>query len=233
MNPLKDTPKRVIEKLLAWGGKNPHGLPNWRIILAENHLVQRAGTWTSFESDDKQADFQHMRTEAGEHACTFQTQSISPTEVKIGMFWVPKWPVKGWILERWFPTSSFGTKREWEAAKSSDGVTPMMGPYPEKGDYFLLDGPWAEIPNLEDVRKAVSTWENDTSHTHGRIDDDKVAEAAAATMREEEEREAQQYDVLLREVDYGRKQTIDFIKANPTLSGFYNRAANQTVNLNR
>ena len=228
MNPLKDTPRRVVEKLLAWGGKNPYGLPNWRIILAENHLVQRAGVWTEFEADDKQAEFQHMRTEEGEHACTFQTQSIAPTKVKIGMFWVPKWPVRGWILERWFPASSWGTKGAWEAAKSSDGVTPMMGPYPEKGDYFLLDGPWAEIPNLEEVHKVVSTWENSTTHSHGMVDPEKLEEAMNATLREEEQREEAQYEELLKEAEYGRRQTVDFIKANPTLSGFYNRAANQT-----
>lgn len=233
MNPLKDTPSRVTAKLTQWGGKNPYGLPNWRIILAENHLVQRAGTWTEFEADDKQAEFQHHRTEAGDHACTFQTQAIAPTKVKIGMYWVPKWPVRGWILERWFPAGAWGNKESWESAKSSDGVTPMMGPYPEKGDYFLLDGPWEEIPNLEDVRRAVSTWENDTTHSHGVIDPEKLEEAMNATLREEEQREEAQYEVLLREAEYGRRQTVDFIKANPTLSGFYNRAANQTVSMNR
>ena len=57
-NPLRDTPAEVTDKLLRWGGKTEYGDPNWRIILAENHLVQRAGMWTEFAEDTEQVHFE-------------------------------------------------------------------------------------------------------------------------------------------------------------------------------
>lgn len=225
MNPLRNTPQRIIAKLTAWGGKNSHGLPMWRVLRAEDHLVQRAGTWTEFDEEEVQAEFEHLRTEDGQHAHTVKTKQIAPHAVKVGMFWVPKWPVKGWILERWFPASSIMSRQEWDASVSQDGVTPMMGPYPVKGDYWLLDGPWIEIPLLKEIHRVISEYENDPTHTHGRIDPEVAEQAMEAAMRREEERDEAQTERLLQEAEYGRRQTVDFIKANPELAGFYNRAA--------
>lgn len=226
MNPLKDTPKNVTAKLALWGGKNPYGLPNWRIILAENHLVQRAGEWFEFEQDEKQAEFSHLRSEDGQHGCTVQTQEIKPNEVRAGMFLVPKWPVRGWILERWFPASCYGTRESWEAEKSWDGATPMMGPFPERGEYFMPSGggPWREIPPLEELRRVISLWENDTTHSRGRVDADAIEAANRTFMREEEEAEARKYERLLDACNQSQRESLDFIKNNPNLSAFYSKA---------
>lgn len=81
---------------------------------------------------------------------------VKPDRIVTGYHRVPKYPVKGWIIERWFPAHTFGSPAQWESAKSSDGVTPMMGPFPHEGDYFMLAGPFDRIPEMADLKTAIS-----------------------------------------------------------------------------
>ncbi len=222
MDPLRDTPPEVTDKLTRWGGKNEYGEPNWRIILAENHVVQRSGMWTEFAEDTEQVHF-----ESRTHDVHYETRQIAPDAIRIGMFWVPLYQVTGWILERWFPASSYGTKDQWESALSQDGTTPMMGPFPARGGYFMLSGggPWPEIPLLDDVRAAISQWEN-SAHLHGFMDEDAVNRAMRNASIEAEEAEERKYDDFLKEVTYQRKSQLGFIKGNAALSGYRNRLVN-------
>jgi hypothetical protein len=222
LDPLRDTPTNVTETLTRWGGKNEHGAPNWRIILAENHLVQRAGMWTEFADETEQVHFETVGKDV-----RYQTRQIAPDAVRIGMFWVPLYPCTGWILERWFPCTAYGTRQQWESALSQDNQTPMMGPYPEKGGYFMLSGggPWPQIPLLEDVRASIAQWEN-APHLHGTIDEEAVARAMQQDMEEADAKEEAQYEAFLKEVTYQRLTHLANIKANPELSGFRNRLAN-------
>ena len=221
-NPLQDTPAEVTEKLLRWGGKNEHGDPNWRIILAENHLVQRAGMWTEFADDTEQVQFETVGKDV-----RYTTRQIAPDAIRIGMFWVPLYPCQGWILERWFPASAYGSRQQWESALSQDGVTPMMGPFPEKGGYFMPSGggPWPQIPLLEDVRASIAAWEN-APHLHGTIDEAAIARAMQRDIEEADAKEEAQYEAFLKEVTYQRLSHLESIKGNPALSGFRNRLVN-------
>jgi hypothetical protein len=219
LDPLRDTPLEVTEKLTRWGGVNEYKLPNWRIILAENHLVQRAGMWTEFAEDTEQVHFETVGNDV-----RYQTRQIAPDAIRIGVFEVPLYQVTGWVLERWFPPSAYGSRDQWESALSQDGVTPMMGPYPETGGYFMLSGggPWEQIPLLEDVRAAIAAWEN-SAHLHGTIDEEAIARAMRHDMEEADEREQAKYDAFLEEVTYQRLTHLEYIRGNPALSGFRNR----------
>ena len=223
LDPLRDTPREVTAKLLAWGGKNDCGEVNWRIVLAENVLVQRAGMWTEFAEDTEQVHFETVGNDV-----RYQTRQIAPDAIRIGMFWVPKYPCTGWILERWFPPSAYGSRQQWESALSQDNVTPMMGPYPERGGYFMLSGGglWPQIPLLEDIHQAIAQWEN-SSHCHGIVDEKEIARAMQKDMEEADAKEQAQYDAFLREVTYMRETHLEFIKGNPALSGFRNRLVNK------
>lgn len=219
-NPLRDTPHEVIATLAQWGGNNEYGEPNWRVILAENHLVQRAGMWTDFDEGTEQVEFT-----PGKGGLAYKTQQIAPDSIRIGVFWVPKYQVTGWVLERWFPASAYGDREQWESALSQDNETPMMGPFPERGGYFMLTGPWEQIPNLEDIRASIAGWEN-ASHSHGNIDVEAMQRAMQNEMAAQHELEEQKYQQLLEDVEYRRVHQLEFIKGNPALSGFRNRVAN-------
>ncbi len=221
LDPSRDTPAEVAEKLLRWGGKNSYGKPNWRVIRLENHLVQRAGVWTEYDPGTDMVQFEER-----EKDIRFETREIAPDAVRVGIFWVPLYQVRGWGLERWFPPSSFGSKLQWESVLSQDNETPMMGPFPEHGDYFMLSGagPWEEIPLLESLRAAISEWENG-DHSHGTIDEAALALAVSREEYEAEVREERQYEEFLNEVTAQRLSHLAFIKENPALSGFRNRLA--------
>lgn len=219
LDPLRDTPTEITEALTRWGGKNGYGRPAWRLILAENHLVQRAGLWTEYAEGTDTVQF-----ESREHDIAYSTRAISPDAVRIGVLWVPLYPCRGWILERWFPPSAFGSKLQWESALSQDNETPMMGPFPEEGDYFMPSGggPWPEVPPLESVREAIAGWEN-ADHSNGMIDEAAVVRAMQRDIDEADEEEQRKYDAFLAEVTYMRLSHLAFIKGNPALSGFRNR----------
>jgi hypothetical protein len=222
VDPLRDTPREVIEALIRWGGKNEYGEPNWRIILAQNHLVQRAGMWTEFADDTEQTQFRTVGSQV-----RYQHRDIAPDRILTGTRWVPLYQIEGWILERWFPASSYGSREQWESALSQDGVTPMMGPFPERGGYFMPSGggPWEEIPVLEDIRASIAQWEN-SSHLHGFMDAESVNNAMRRAQIEADDEEERKYDKFLQEVAYQRLTHLEFIKSNPALAGFRNRLAN-------
>src|ERR1700690_2708841 len=102
----------------------------------------------------------------------------------------------------------------------------MMGPYPEKGGYFMPSGggPWPQIPLLEDIRVSIAAWEN-APHLHGTIDEDAIARAMQRDIEEADAKEEAQYDAFLKEVTYQRLSHLESIKGNPALSGFRNRLA--------
>lgn len=119
--------------------------------MAQEHLVLRGGVFKTMPTGDVASIEIDPKTFKVYH------REIKPEKVVTGFHEVPRWPVKGWVLERWFPVSRKGmTQAEWEAVKSSDGVTPMMGPYPHEGFYFMLGGPFPVIPEMNDLKAAIS-----------------------------------------------------------------------------
>jgi len=151
------TPSAVRTELGRYGGLNPYNRANWRIVLAEDRRELRGGVFKTMPSGDvKSFEFEPVLIN-GKRVYRMHHTEVKPEKIVTGFQEVPKYPVKGWILERWFPASKKGMgKAEWEAVKSSDGITPMMGPYPTEGFYFMLAGPFSRIPEMEDLKNAIS-----------------------------------------------------------------------------
>jgi hypothetical protein len=145
----------------------------------------------------------------------------------VGTFWMPIYPCEGWILERWFPPSAFGSREAWYSALSQDGETPMMGPYPERGRFWMLDGPWEEIPPLELVRVPISLWENNPQNMRGEIDEEKLFEVMRKAQVEAQEKEESDHAKLLEWATYTTENNLKMIKGNPSLSAMRNKIASQ------
>lgn len=218
-NALRDTPKEITEILTTWGGKNQYGEPCWRLILAQNHLVTRAGLWTNFEGNETQIDFGGVRVDprTGKPGVGYETKQIAPTSTMTGIHRVPLYMVDGWILERWFPAKCFGGKEKWYSHLSQDNITPMMGPYPERGDYWMLDGPWDEIPPTEYIRREISAWENSPNHGHGEFDEQLFLQAMMQYEDARQRKEEEQHKRLMEQADYTRRHFIDPVLNNPRL----------------
>lgn len=150
------TPSAVRNELARFGGLNPYNRANWRVVIAEDRLCRRGGIFKHMPTGDVKTVELEPVMRGGKHVYIQHVREVKPDKILTGFHDVPKYPVKGWILERWFPASKYGTRADWEAAKSSDGVTPMMGPYPHEGDYFMLAGPFERMPEMNDLKMSIS-----------------------------------------------------------------------------
>lgn len=109
--PEKDTPLWIGEELADYGGLSPDGQPLWRIVRAENCRQQCFGTMNHIDP----AVLSGMTDET-------RPTDIVPDRIEEGEFWIPKYRVKGWILQRWFPASVWGTREKWEGERAKDDL---------------------------------------------------------------------------------------------------------------
>jgi hypothetical protein len=131
------TPELVRNEVSRFGGLNPFGGPNWRVVLSETRKV--------------------LRGRGLPPAVDVLAGKVSATDIEkyMGLHKVQKYPCKGWIIERWFAPNKY-SELDWTSAKGADGITPLMGPFPREGSYFMLAGPFADIPPMEDIKAAIS-----------------------------------------------------------------------------
>ena len=151
-NPYCETPKGITEELTSFGGKNPYGLPLWRLVAAERHTVIRGGTWTDVAADDNP----FIWGPNGDRI------ALPPTvqRARSGIMEVPLYPTKGLILEHWFPASKFGTREAWEAGTDKDTGLHIMGPYPSEGGYWMMRGPWDRVPPIAYMKDLIGRYEH-------------------------------------------------------------------------
>ncbi len=76
---------------------------------------------------------------------------------------VPKYPLlfhtPGWIFERWMAPAYFGSPVEWEQRVVRGTSLPSLGPYPSKGEYILIAGPYPEAPTGPFLDRIVEQWD--------------------------------------------------------------------------
>lgn len=132
---LRDTPAEVTREITRFGGLNPFGRPQWRVVLAQNVLIHTFGTRCNMPAVSADADI----------------EGITPESWESGEFFESRYPDHGWILEKWFPADTWGDRFTWEDARSLDGETRMMGEFPRQGDYYQITvegAPFARMPNI-------------------------------------------------------------------------------------
>jgi hypothetical protein len=143
--PEKDTPQHIQDELREYGGLSPDGQPIWRLVLAQNCRIHCFG---------RQNHIAVGRIEA----ITDDTRptDIVPDRIEEGEFWIPRFKVKGWILQRWFPAFVWGSRQAWESERAQDGRTRLLAAYPQAGDYMVMPcGPWKTIAEAGDLRGAI------------------------------------------------------------------------------
>lgn len=190
--PEKDTPDWLQEELREYGGLSPDGQPIWRFVLARNCRIRCFGTMNhmpdGFSAEDMPEDA--------------RATDVNPSRIEEGEFWVPRYKVNGWILQRWFPASVWGSKEKWDQEKARDGRTRLLAAFPQRGDYMMMPcGPWDTIAAAGDLKAAIrcynvqqrrnpANWQNheramlafEVQESQKQIDD--YAEEIAAQHRE-------------------------------------------------
>jgi hypothetical protein len=173
------TPPETDAYLRQIGGVNPFGENIYRLVLAESVVMVVAGEFCDWdESIPVQERFGFVRTSIpleepepilanvpgqGNKVVGYRTtkevmmpSGRQPDRVVMGTREVPRYTVfNGWLVERWYPASMWGTPEAWSEKTLPDG-TALLGPYPTFGDYDGVVGPWPEVPGRHVLRAAVS-----------------------------------------------------------------------------
>ena len=109
-----------------------------------------------------------MRVNPDQPGVNFTRSQHKPIRVVTEMREVRKYPhLEGFIVEKWFPASAYGSQLEWYAYKAADGVTPLMGPYPERGDYEMQFGPWSHTPSTDSLQRLISQYSHQINSRTG------------------------------------------------------------------
>ena len=129
--------------------------------MGGDRLVKESGVYRDWAQGLSTAEKGGLNFQPNPHApgCNFSRHDNKPIRVVTEMREVRKYPhAEGWILEKWFPASSYGTQAEWYSYKAIDGFTPMLGPYPECGDYEMVFGPWLKVPTTDTLQGLIAKY---------------------------------------------------------------------------
>jgi hypothetical protein len=146
--PEKDTPEHVLAELREYGGLSPDGQSIWRLVLAQNCRIHCFGTQNHISKGrvGKMGDLDHP-------------VALVPDRIEEGEFWIPRYQFVGWILQRWFPASVWGSRSKWEGERAKDGRTRLLAAYPQSGDYMMMPcGPWKTIAEVGDLKGAIRAY---------------------------------------------------------------------------
>jgi len=153
--PEKDTPEWIQEELREYGGSSPSGKAIWRLVLAQNCRIRCFGS-LNYISQDIEKLQDDVEFNDDQEAAVRETRLLAPDRIEVGEHWIPRYDVEGWILQRWFPASAWGTREKWEGERDKDGRTKLLAAYPQSGDYMVMPcGPWRTIAEVGDLKAAI------------------------------------------------------------------------------
>ena len=191
-------PSSTARFLVSFGGRNPFDKPQWRLLVSSDRRVKESGVYRDWAAGLSTAEKGGLNFEG----CRFRRHDNRPLRVVTEMREVRKYPhVEGWILERWFPASSYGTQAEWYSYKAVDGFTPMLGPYPECGDYEMVYGPWAKAPSTDTLQGLISKYSHGVNSRRGTAES-RAQEYLLRYQYEEEQAELKrkaEYEAMMRD----------------------------------
>lgn len=151
-------PKNIRKFLRDFGGTNPYGESNYRLVRAEHVLIHLGNNWTDWP-DDTPIEEQGGITFSDESVLVPITTKIKksghilkqlvemPAEMLVAqskplrqvaeMRWVHRYPgLTGWMLQHWDPAALYGSRTWWEAQTVPNHPDlQILGPYPERGRY--------------------------------------------------------------------------------------------------
>jgi len=195
----RECPTSVRTRLIAAGGLNRFGEPNYRVVWGQSRLTWIGGEWTETDAH------------GNENGRVIEERQV------------PKyWPYDRWYLEKWLPPEHYGSPDYWDETfvEMIDGIRiPSLGPYPHRGEYELCQrletkaGDYAPLveERVADIVRMIRAGETYSD-----------AENAAAIWRNEEKKqkdyENYALDILNDENAFENKAHIYMPKALPKLS---------------
>jgi len=141
------------------GGECFMGFPTYRLVYTKKVLDLSGGVWCDW-------DMTIPAEERGRMVMGLYGQVVPDTSAMrqvTEMRRVAKYPefehCPGWIMERWMAPLYWGTPVSWMAHKVEGTSIPKLGPYPHKGRYMLIGGPYPQAPTGPFLERLIEQWE--------------------------------------------------------------------------
>jgi hypothetical protein len=196
-------PASILHYLLAKGGKNIYGEPNYRLVWSPTRMKRQGGRWQ---------DWDKSRT-ANERGGMMMLESgviipsiYKPERTVIEIRTVKKYNFRsgGWVLERWIPVEYYGSEVEWNRRCVPGTSVPLGGPWPLHGDFEMCHhSPAEEMPGITELQNAIDRCEK--SRDKRKLDvrqlvlerENEAAEEYEAQMKQESDaRKAMMHDIM-------------------------------------
>lgn len=183
-------PEALTKFLRNVGGETPFHQNKYRVSHTDTVYTQRGGEWHDW---DKNLSINERGGMVQTPAGLLVPSQYKPDRVVAELREFLKYaaiPGK-WVLEFWCPASYYGSRELWEQKTvPNHPEIPLLGAYPERGDYELISAPLAELPTESNLLEAIQrhNW-NKEHEIRGQLE--KVVEQRTRdAMREYEEEQA-------------------------------------------
>jgi hypothetical protein len=189
-------PYAVQEHITRRGGRNPYGEPMYRLIWAPNRVVKQGGRWHDWDHNipvEQRGGIQ-LRTEGG----IVLPHTHKPIRIVVEVRLTRKYGFDGWVLERWCPQAMY-PRAAFELCVPGTNI-PLLGPYPERGDYEMAAGMpgETEIPSLSRLDDAISECEQIKHRHRHSVEQEILLRSNAAKDEYERGQQRDTENILLR-----------------------------------
>ena len=150
--------RAAVKYLAAKGGSNIYAEPNYRLVWAPSRVRLHGGRFQDWAEGTSLADRGGMlRTGAG----VLVPSGARPLRVVEELRETRAYQFEaGWVLERWVPNLMYGPPERWQAIVLPGTQIPLLGPYPEHGDYEMCHyEPSLEHPSISELQRAIDRCE--------------------------------------------------------------------------
>lgn len=159
----------MSDVLLRRCGLNHLGFPIWRMVRSEYVVEKVGGRWSEWNDDLSVADRGGITT--GDDGKPTET-AYRPDRIVFDVRETQAYSHfdnHGWLLQRWYPASFFGSPQSWAESVVMDMDAnghltiptniPILGPYPSEGRYIEQYGPVDKEPSVSFIIDFIADWE--------------------------------------------------------------------------
>jgi hypothetical protein len=152
-------PSKIISDTLKRRSLDaPGGYPVFRVVRSEFVFEQIGGEWNDWSDEIAVADRGLLSNVLDKDGKPLPASRPIRTVTEIRT--IPTYcslDEQGWILERWFPCHLFGSPETHYADVVPGTSIPKRGPYPERGKYVMLTGPFPQEPSIDFLQDFISS----------------------------------------------------------------------------
>lgn len=181
---VKVAPKAVQDHVTRRGGLNPFGEPMYRLIWGPNRVTKQGGVWHEWDENlsiqERGGVQYHM--ESGIIVPHVNKPRRIIQEVRL----IRKYDFDGWVLERWVPSLMY--PRSLYDVRIPGTDVPLIGPYPEHGEYEMAAGGPGQTstPELSWLDSAISECEKLRNRHRDSAEQETLLRVNAAMQEYEE-----------------------------------------------